>query len=76
MIRNQQWRLIIKKVMSIAFSAVFALPFAFGILTAESQAKPPTPCTHRCINQDTFFCCIAKFSPIVEECAWYSQGCY
>ena len=47
-----------KKIMTLGIIAVFALAFTIGILTTPTSARPPIPCTYKCINQTWHFCCI------------------
>ena len=65
-----------KKTTAIMLVLLFAASVMVGaVLSQQAQAKPPIPCTTKCINQDTYLCCIVDFNPITEVCTFQHTLC-
>ena len=65
-----------RKKMTIALMVIFLISFMIGVFVTTASAKPPTPCTYKCINQDTYLCCLYwRGGEIVEECYFDHYGC-
>jgi hypothetical protein len=62
-----------RKILALGFLVVFALSIMIGAMITPAQAKPPIPCTWKCINGDTYFCCL--YPKIGEVCKWDHAGC-
>jgi hypothetical protein len=45
---------------------VFTLSFATAILVSTAGAKPPIPCTYRCIDGLGYRCCIVDGEEVCE----------
>lgn len=55
---------------------LFAASMMVGALVSpQVEAKPPIPCTYKCINQDTYFCCLVAFNPVTEVCTFQEILC-
>ena len=61
--------------LTLSLMAVLVLAMVLGFALSSVVAKPPTPATYKCINQDTYFCVMVSANPFTECCTWYESGC-
>jgi len=64
-----------KRIMAVAFIAVFAISFAVGVLvcpTSASGCGNPGLCKFTCIDGDTYICCCVNGE---WACGFYEEGC-
>jgi hypothetical protein len=62
-----------RKITALALVLVFAFSFVLGAMISSTQARPPIPCTWKCIDGDTYFCCL--YPKIGEVCKLDHYGC-
>jgi hypothetical protein len=63
-----------RKIIILGLLMAFVFSFTVGVLNTSTQAKPPIPCTYKCINQDWYFCCICP-GTFWETCEFLQYDC-